>query len=238
VQACRRSNTSYPLAISGLPTISGSRIGTPIMRACHGARIAEVYQPIHEPSSQLADVTLNTRLATITVGGNDINFEGKLVDCIVFSCTRPLLNENELFLRKLELTALYREILLRMPDNGFLFVLSYPQFFPNPDEGEVPDIVSCFGTNLTFSIDDLREIARATRQLRDTVQQAAAAAASFTGRVIFVDMIDVFRGHRICSEDPWANGFRFPELGGSFHPNARGHQAMAQRLYSQVSLFY
>jgi lysophospholipase L1-like esterase len=239
VQDCRRAPTAYAFDITGLPLGSGRRIGQPNLRACHGATVADLSRPNHEPTPQLADVTGNTKLVTVTIGGNDLGFGDKLKGCIIGSCSRPLLADSLLFTTKVQLSQLYRGIRGQMASDGYLFVLSYPQFLPNPDEGERPNLFSCFGTDISFSMEDLSEMARATRQVRDTIRDAVADAVALTGdtHIRFVDMLDVFRGHRICSTDEWSTGYRFPELGGSFHPNARGHQAIAERLSGEMNLF-
>jgi hypothetical protein len=68
------------------------------------------------------------------------------------------------------------------------------------------------------------------------IREAVEATVDF--HVRFVDMIDVFRGHRVCSPEEWSTGFKFPELGASFHPNPRGHQAIAERLYREMLPFF
>ena len=54
--------------------------------------------------------------------------------------------------------------------------------------------------------------------------------------VDFVDVLRVFIGHRVCSADPYATGIRIFDREDSFHPNPRGHQALANQLSTMIRI--
>ena len=91
-----------------------------------------------------------------------------------------------------------------MRPDGRLVVLSYPAFLPNPDDsadaqpsGRCPEVWA------TMSADERRAVYQAAVQLRDMVANAVAATGD--PNVVFVDLLEAFRGQRVCSATPMAN---------------------------------
>ncbi|MEU8612289.1 SGNH/GDSL hydrolase family protein [Actinoplanes sp. NPDC048791] len=236
--SCRRSNATYGFDIAG-DGFQGLPIDRPNLKACHAARINDIYQaqnPVSE-SAQLEYVKPYTRFATVTIGGNDLGFGPKLRNCVVSDCSgAPLVTSAELSATQSRLTGVYRDIRSRMRADGYLVVLSYPAFLPNPDDpaDPQPSVSRCPATNSQITSAELRLIHQGTAQARDMIANAVAATGD--PRVLFVDVFDAFRAHRVCSGDPWSNGVEALDPEDSFHPNARGYQAVGDRLRSALGL--
>ncbi|WP_204004056.1 SGNH/GDSL hydrolase family protein [Micromonospora lutea] len=226
---CRRANATYSMQIRG-DRFRGLPIDRTNLKACHGARISDLTNPRSlEEFAQIEYVKPYTRLVTVTIGGNDLGFAAKLRDCALSDCGgAPLVTPAELQATQVRLVALYQNILSRMRSDGVLAVLSYPAFLPIPGVDPLPTRLGCFGTNATIDTAELTRIAEATAQARDMI--AAAVRATGDGRIVFVDAFDAFQGHRVCSDGPWSNGFVISDPEDSFHPNAAGYRAVADRL--------
>ncbi|WP_175543781.1 SGNH/GDSL hydrolase family protein [Micromonospora pattaloongensis] len=232
---CRRGNGTYSVQIQG-DRFRGLSIDRTNLKACHGARINELTAPQSlEEFPQVEYVKQYTRLVTLTIGGNDLGFASKLRQCALSDCGgAPLVTPTELQTTQARLVSLYQNITSRMRSDAVLVVLSYPAFLPIPGVDPLPTSGSCFGTNATLDTAELTRIAEGTAQARDMI--AAAVRATGDARVVFVDAFDAFQGHRVCSGDPWSNGFVLSDPEESFHPNARGYRAIADRLRQALGI--
>lgn len=91
--------------------------------ACSGATTLDVW------ADQLPQVTSAHNVATITIGGNDINFARRILNCVVACSSDTLylraspLTWDQLYSR---LVTTYVNVRKRMSLNGHLYVLSYP----------------------------------------------------------------------------------------------------------------
>jgi hypothetical protein len=54
--------------------------------------------------------------------------------------------------------------------------------------------------------------------------------------VVFVDLLEAFRGQRVCSATPLANDVNLTDIESSFHPNDRGYQTMSDRTTVAVGI--
>ncbi|NGM15257.1 SGNH/GDSL hydrolase family protein [Verrucosispora sp. WMMA2044] len=231
--SCRRSPATYANLITGT-VLSGLPVDRPTLAACHGARIPDLYASQQSGlPPQLDAIQPHTRLVTLTIGGNDLGFSAKLTGCYLgadCSASGPLVTPQELYQVQAQLTTLYRQIRAEMHPGGKLMVLSYPAVVPNPDDPADPqptqDRCPDLGSNLVES--ERRAIYEATVQTDRMIRDAVLATGD--SRVVYVNGLDLFRGHRLCSTNGvWANGLTSP-LSDSFHPNASGYQAMATRV--------
>ncbi|HEV2779726.1 MAG TPA: SGNH/GDSL hydrolase family protein [Actinophytocola sp.] len=236
---CKRSSASYPYRMEGLvaPGVTGlPAIDEPVFRACDGAKIDDMnftqFDNNPEPGGQLAFLNRqSTRLVTVSIGGNDLGFADKLLDCFSNNCDRgePLIRQVDLDINQSRLRSVYLNIRAKMRPDGYLVVVNYPSFLPRPREGEPFGCGDLFG----FSEGELNRIDEAVQAARTMVANAVAAAGN--SRIRLVDMYDAFAGHKPCSPDPWANGEDFP-IGQSFHPNARGYDVYTTRIRQALGL--
>ncbi|MBB4660916.1 SGNH/GDSL hydrolase family protein [Conexibacter arvalis] len=199
---CQRSVYAYP------SLIDAQRPDTDLVfAACSGATTSSVL------SGQVASLTSDTDIVTISVGGNDAGFSSVITQCALpwpWSCTSHL-NDAQAFIRGTlpgRLDSVYAEIARRAPA-ATVVVLGYPRLFMGVD---------C-NAGTFFSGDELTRMNQTADLLRD-VTRARATAAGFA----FVDAIPAFTGHAVCSSSEWINGLSNP-VGESYHPNRAGHSA-------------
>ncbi|HEY0779174.1 MAG TPA: SGNH/GDSL hydrolase family protein [Gemmatirosa sp.] len=198
--------------------------------SCSGATTAHLLGPWAELPPQLDAVTSETRLVTMTIGGNDVGYIGGL---IAASCeaagaaSGPCPHSTpptEQAWRDLErsLRRIVGEVRRRAPMARVVFV-DYPAV--------VPDSGTCAATPLT------PEQVAASRAIARRLTAVTARVARATG----ADMLNVAAlstGHDACSRDPWTNGF--PRQGDPrgmvpYHPNLNGMTAVAHALDGLLS---
>ncbi|WP_267354088.1 MULTISPECIES: SGNH/GDSL hydrolase family protein [unclassified Methylobacterium] len=172
----------------------------------------------------------DTRLVTLTAGGNDVGYvgdltfmalrnEGGLVGTILKGVWQGPKRTREREFRELDanLRATLREIRRRSP-LARIVVATYPAI--------LPDALGCRTLGITEGQ------AAAMRAVADELARVTRVAAGSTGAAV-VDMAVTSKGHDACSKDPWVNGFR-PEHGASFHPNREGAEATAKAIVIEV----
>ena len=232
---CHRSAAAYARILSG----SNAFAGGSTFVACSGSEIPDLDNPNHKETGEKPQTDAlgdDVSLVTLTLGGNDLGFAKVVEDCIIngesgvpflASCQEK---HNQRIARQLpelrrQLLAAYQEIHQKAP-NARIVVVGYPQLF-------VDDPSDNYG-NLLFAQDQ-----RWMNQKAAELNAMLASAAKEAG-VEFVDPTDTFRGHGIGSSDPWINDLDFggpgwmPADPSSFHPNARGHAALAQLIQQQL----
>jgi PKD repeat protein/protocatechuate 3,4-dioxygenase beta subunit len=186
-------------------------------------------------------------LVTLSIGGNDFGFADIITGCFVqlTSCANDVGQVELLDKVHKEFGVLESTLsLVKAAAGGApVYVIGYPDLI----SGDVTDcgIIDQFGLSLTLS-----ERAFTQDTLVPYINHVVSTAADAAG-VIYVDVQDAFydngTSHRICDPEPWANGVKFggPKLkalfgvvatagSGSFHPNARGQQAMYDAFVRQV----
>jgi lysophospholipase L1-like esterase len=142
-------------------------------------------------------------------------------------CDTPLVSESMMQTTQARLTALYRQILSRMRSDATLVVLTYPAVIPRPGEP------TCTTIDTVFTSAELGAIDQSWGRARQMIISAAGGLGD--ARVRVLDLYDAFSGHKICSSSPWAS-INFGNPSHSFHPNADGHRAIAQRLQAFLGL--
>jgi lysophospholipase L1-like esterase len=174
--------------------------------ACSGAETADVL------AGQVAAVTSDTELVTISIGGNDAGFADVMTDCNLGS-DQSCVDRNaqaQAFARDQlpgRLDSVYTEIRGRAP-SARVVVLGYPRIYQLAGECSVGLSETKRGA-INSSADVLADIT-----------SARAAAFGFT----FVDGRAAFAGHEICaSGDRWLHSVTWP-VDESYHPNAAGQR--------------
>ncbi|GAA1623976.1 SGNH/GDSL hydrolase family protein [Actinoplanes couchii] len=200
---CLRSPKSYPRRLAARETGLTLKDVT-----CSGATIAEVRR------TQLSALSANTRLVTLTVGGNDAQFTTVIRGC---------LTENDAYCRDLntyvsyyarhqlvdELAALHTEVKTRAP-KARIVVLGYPRLVEMTGSCGALDLNTARRTWLNGTADALAEGTSAAAQRAD---------------VEYMDTRFLFAwgAHGACGKDPWINGVNPSKVTETFHPNATGY---------------
>src|SRR4051812_27502155 len=201
--ACLRSPQSYAHQI-------GRRVSS--FRACAGATTDDVLR------LQLKAFPRDTRLVTITIGGNDAGFADVLRTCLFGApagCDRRV-GRAERFVRgdlPRRLRRVYEAIRDRAP-RATVVVAGYPRLFARRSW------CSPIGR-----IDD-----REQRRLNDGADLLARTIGAEVRRhrgFRFADVREAFKGHEVCSSAPRIHDASDPAI-SSFHPNPRGYTTYAR----------
>ena len=201
--ACLRSRRAYPYDL-GRPVTS--------FRACGGARTDDVL------SAQLEPFPRDTRLVTITIGGNDAGFADVLERCLFGSpraCGRRVDAAKRFVRSELpgRLRRVYAAIRERAPE-ATVVVAGYPRLFARrPWCGPVGRI-------------DEAEQRRLNEGANLLVRTIAAEVERHRG-FRFADVREAFAGGGVCADAPRILGATRPAF-ASFHPTARGQATYAR----------
>lgn len=200
---------------------------------CNGAtavnilRHGQFFQP-----AQIKAVTADTRLVTVTIGGNDVSYLRNLIalHCMnapgdvpawqrmIGLCTPVPLSAVEAAFAGLaaNLKEITGEIHRRAPRARLIFI---------PYLSVLPPAGTCAALGLTRGEADRMRLVGA--RLNAIPREAAKAAGAD-----FVDATAMSAVHSACAATPWVNGFVFSLSGGKFpfHPNLAGMTAIADAL--------
>ena len=206
--------------------------------SCGGAdssALTEEHKPVNGPAvpPQLDAVTSDTRLVTLTIGGNDRQIFNRLVTtCIGLGvkdpdgapCTElvkefdvPLKDQIEMIADRIDDAV--TEIAERAP-RARVVVIGYPQVFPA--RGTCDQLALANGDYpLAHAI-----VEQMVQAQRDGAKRGGAE---------FLDLTDVMAGHDMCSKDPWIAGAAPERDALPYHPYAAEQDAVADLLEKLVS---
>ena len=199
--------------------------------SCSGATTAHLTgrRPVPGGNSlppQLDALTPDTRLVTITIGGNDIGYIGRLsaAGCNMLAAMSfdkekcpavPLPAEEDYSALALRMDAIAKEVHSRSPEARLVFV-DYLTILPETGDCEAMRL---------FDFDT-----QESRQVAHRLAAITAKAAADNGADI-LKASDLSQGHDACASDPWMNGY--PIRNGKaapLHPNAKGMIGVADAL--------
>jgi lysophospholipase L1-like esterase len=215
--SCLQSNKGYPALLD-----HKGRIDLQVNATCAGATTTYVAQ--HLPS----ELNEDTRLVTLTVGGNDLGFAALAGTCTTantpekqlqcLAAIKDAVAVDRLLDLGTHLTGLYAQVAKEAP-NALIVVTGYPYLFESDPSNP---IITAFNA--------------ATAALNKTIEDAVNAAHDTPPgvNIIYVDVTDQFGGHGIgSSDDPFING---PTAGvpEAFHPNAAGYRAYAKAISAAI----
>jgi lysophospholipase L1-like esterase len=201
--ACQRSRRAYAYKL-------GRDVSA--FRACGGATTASLRR------HQLAAFPSNTRLVTVTIGGNDAGFVDVIEACLFGAADHcnTRVRKAEKFVHddlQARLRGVYDAIRERAP-HAKVLVVGYPRLFARKHwcsrVGEIGN-------------SEQRRLNEASNLLARTTNAEVARHDGFR----FVDLRPAFNGHGVCSAAPRLIGVTSP-LTDSFHPTARGQEAYAR----------
>lgn len=197
--------------------------------SCSGAVTAHLTGPRGPIPPQLDALSPDTRLVTITIGGNDLGYIGGLTaaSCaglmretgVEADCPPLIALPAELTFAELaqRMDAIAKEVRRRAPQAHLVFV-DYLVV--------LPEAGTCPATPLgAQDADGARYIARRLAAITRMV-------ASQNGASI-ITASEFSKGHDACSADPWMNGYPrpgAPVAGALYHPNVKGMTAIADAL--------
>ncbi len=207
---CGRSSRNYAQLIA-------ARYGLKLVDVSCGAavipNIVDTKQGDNPP--QIDAVTADTKLITISVGGNDIVFNGTALSCgnPATHCTAPAGLDAKLAALPGQLQTMVNKLRAKAPSARIVFV-TYPREMPT---------TNCAAMSLT---DDELAMLRA---MGDKLE--ATFVTVFThSDVVLVDPYTAPGDHTACAPASarWTNGYAVPTGEGfAYHPTVLGHQTMA-----------
>ena len=169
-------------------------------------------QPQGDAPPQIEAVTPDTRLVTISIGGNDIGYNATALLCgEPATCAAPDTLDADLEALPGLLTSMLDAVSATAPDAAIVFV-TYPR--------EVPD-----GNCPALSFDDAE--ASIVRSMGASLEQTFVDVVAPTD-VVFVDPYVDPDDHTGCApaSQRWTAGNDAPD-GTPYHPTALGHEVMA-----------
>ena len=222
---CSRSNEGYPPRVARalrLKLVDMTCSGSVTRHLLTGGQFLQ--------ESQIRTIGPDTRLVTITVGGNDIGFVRDLYllaarrsDTILGWIARKLWSgppdakERDYGKLQRDLTSLIRAIHTRAPA-AQIVMATYPRVLPPSG--------TCPGLGLSADEADLM------RHVENRLSAVTRAAAETSGATI-VDMNAAGVEHNACSVSPWTKG-RGPITQSPFHPTLAGANATAGAIIAAI----
>ncbi|MFN2588935.1 MAG: PxKF domain-containing protein [Actinomycetota bacterium] len=249
---CHRSIHAYPMLVAGphYPAPIKEMASHPAHAvmwdfiACSGAVTSNVIpggsgQYDELPQLDQGRVGPQTDLVTMTIGGNDVGFARVLDACAMHACLAPGYKplDDETLARWLPkkiaavrplLIDTYLEVQAEAPEASVV-VLGYPHLFPASVEEQTCLKLGPWNGEQAF-------LRGQSLDFNDTLRAATA-----TGGVHFVDVMDDWAGHEVCgNRGEWINGatlkpalkvpLPFKATDQSFHPNEMGEGAYAAQV--------
>ena len=205
---------------------------------CSGARTSDFFtSQAPGVAPQLDAVTKNTRLVTMTIGGNDEGvFVNSFFGCATISSTDIMGNPCErrygtTFTDQIvnetypHLVAALTAVRKKAPA-ATVVILGYPRILPATGK------LSCY-QSMPIAMGDVPWLAHEQDVLNDTVRRAALATGAR-----FIDMAPSSEGHDACQPvgTRWIEPAIGPVNAFPVHPNAVGEAAMAQQTLEQLGL--
>lgn len=202
--ACRRGPTSY----TRLWAAAHPNVGF-VEAACSGATAADV------ENTQVGQLTADTSLVTLQVGGNDVGFVDVLKNCILTAddadCIAGVDAAKAAATSTLspQLSKTYAAVRAAAP-SAKVIVVGYPRLYTIGGDCGILGLSDKERTALNSAADTLAEIMSARSQ-----------EAGFT----FLDARPAFDPHTICSGgSEWVTSLEWEKLNESYHPNVEGHR--------------
>ena len=220
---CSRSNGNYAHQLARRRGLLLTDV------SCSGATTAHVLGPWNELPAQLDALRVNTKLVTVTIGGNDLGYMGVLfgASCLglqragagpQMTCSDVVLpTEQDYEGLAVRMRSIAKEVHRRSPDARLVFV-DYVTVLPPMGHCDAAPMSDA-------DADQARSVDARLRQI--TAQVALENGAEL------LDASAVTHGHDACAPDPWINGFPRPDspvLVVGFHPRLAGMKAVAHAL--------
>ena len=185
-------------------------------------------------ASQVSRISGAPDVVTITIGGNDVGFADVLKHCVLAAdCTEryrsptgDLLDGRIADLVE-RLTRTYAAIRDAAPE-ARLIVVGYPRLFPEKQASAD----NCAAAR-RISAREAEYLNERTRALNAAIAGVARASGAE-----FIDVTEAFDGAELrCTGKTYMNRLRVRErlFPASFHPNAAGHERLAEVVESQLA---
>ncbi|MEV0401650.1 SGNH/GDSL hydrolase family protein [Actinoallomurus sp. NPDC050550] len=222
--ACLRSDHNYPSLVARmLEPVAFTDVSCSAATTEDMTRAQSVLFGHNAP--QLDAVTRDTSLVTIGIGGNDIGYSRIVLACATLSLTAPhgtpctryygATLDQRIAATAPKIAALLEAVHARAPRARVLLV-GYPRMLP-ARKGCWPNVPTADG--------DVPFLDAFERHLNTMLAEQARL-----GGAGFVDAYTSGRRHDMCAADRWVEGIFVTNPAAPVHPNAKGMQAVADRV--------
>ena len=245
LDGCHRSFDSYSRRLAaGFPLLQPNYV------ACSGALVQDLYLGRYGEAPQFDALADDTKVITLTIGGNDAGFPDILGHCVSGPGTSDKecqsFGKERVELGLAHLTQGYTfcpgtdpSLCVHFPalhdvyaaiharaKNARIYVVNYPSMFAdkaNKDCTVLPPY--------KVKVANQKWMAKQGVALDKVIKSEIALAQAKLVPVVPVDVTVSFYGHELCGflGQPWFNGLWLKALAPlpeSFHPNKLGHEAM------------
>ncbi|MBM9502951.1 ricin-type beta-trefoil lectin domain protein [Streptomyces sp. KK5PA1] len=219
-EACARSAGNYASIVA---RETGANLTDASCSGATTANVLTVSQSGQPP--QVQAVTAATRVVTVTIGGNDVDYLGSIN---TYSCQTGggtncgSVDQNAINQTFPALAGRIEDVVNAVhgtAPQAHVYLVNY--FTILPDSG------AC--TNVPLTADQ----AAFERSIASRLADATAGAATATGATL-VDLAAASHGHDACAANPWVETYR-PAAGRSaYHPNEAGMRAAASLVESAL----
>lgn len=212
-ERCQRSPLNYATLLARHSHL------TLIDASCGGAMTAHVLGPWDELAAQVASITPDTRLVTITIGGNDVGYIRNLIadscESAAPSCPSRLdPTKGDWTAMERGLRQIVTAVRTQAPQARVVFV-DYITLLPATG--------NCAA--LKLSGEELRQSRIVANRL--------AATTAYVAHELDAELLPasaLSKDHTACDPVPWSAGAPGTAPGAPWHPNAAGHAAIAAAL--------
>jgi hypothetical protein len=248
VNECHRSEEkAYAKHLDLEPSIS---LQLQAFVACSGARTVDITATQQNPgigqwneTAQKNYLSTSTNVVTITIGGNDVDFQSFARACTIGSCDTNStaystitgkIQDELLDEEKLKTTY---EAILGASGSANLYVLGYPHLAPDAVPlDECWPLTPATSYNPLTDGTDIPAVRAVVNALNNAISQAVTdvknGGAYPSSRTHYVDVNGTgspFAGRDLCSPDPYFNSLYWPiDQSYSFHPNEDGQDAYGE----------
>ena len=195
--------------------------------SCGGATIAHLLAGWDELPAQVEAVNSATRLVTVTIGGNDLNYMG-----LMFAASCHARNERARLAEDCATVTLPTEDDYRAVEDRLTEALGAIRARAPHARVVLVQYVTLVPDRPCQAADLLPADAQSLRIVAERLARASSNAAMRASvEVLPVDRLS--QGHTACDAEPWAHGFGEgydSAAGAPWHPSATGHAAIANAL--------
>lgn len=207
--------------VNNYPRLLAERLGLHLVDAsCGGATTANILGPWSELPAQIAAVAPDTRLVTVTIGGNDVGYVRDLFQtmCRGARCPSALpITDADWATLERNMRQIARDVQQRAPRAKLVFV-DYLRIIP---DGALCPAVALNPDQAALSRGKFRRLASLTARVARDEGAMLLPAGKLSD------------AHHACSTEPWAQAF--PAKAAPWHPTAAGHAAIADALARKLA---
>jgi lysophospholipase L1-like esterase len=199
--SCGRNTYAYPYLVAQQKAYTLNFV------ACGGAVTGDVI------NNQIPTIASDTKVVTMTIGGNDIGFVNLILACTTLGCSSQIASSQNQINTQLpaKLNATYAAIKAKAP-SAKVVILGYGRPFASPSR-------TCLSATGVSSSEEV-SLNALVDSLNNTIK-ARAQAYGFS----YADPNPYWSGHDVCSSNPFTNGLTILHSSDSYHPTRNGYSA-------------